>query len=674
MKNFFLTLVLIVFFFTPHPVFAQEQTQFITIVNPVRISNYTKDIVGNVVTQNSVLQSNKLAATWLLTYDSITNSDLVKLFRSLDANNELGILLEVTPQFAEESGVQYNDTGFWHHATSVFLSGYLQEERIKMIDTVFAKFKDTFGYYPTSVGGWWIDSFSLTYIREKYGAIANLGLADQFSTDGYKVWGQYWSVPYYPSKYHAGIPASNESVKLDVVTVQWAPRDPFNGYFNSYYSTQDYLQKPVIQNTTYFEKLLLLYGSKNNNLFGQVVVGLESDLSPDVYLGEYKNQISMVKKLRDTGDFQVVTMSEFSEWYRRSFPNLSPSHLIETDDLLEKPVKVIWYQSPKYRIGLSHNYDTNETKVFDLRTYHTDFKEPYYISPNKEFNLSIYVPSYFDEIENSENVWDLDGGELIAVEKNTDNVNLIFERGKVVLDPNYFSVEGFPAKVPVVLLKNPSSVVNSSKSKVEFFPKDKYTVERNGFIFRDLTDVATHELIRKRTTAILLLGLSFFLFLNYLIIRSKYSTVFKLILFIFIMFPLIFYINFWYRENSQNYYVSQSEIDALVHLSFLPQGRVVVVDKECLGCEWHTEIKPAAFANKRSYVRKWGRHPIVYDSSIFDATTQENAREKFEKLKAKYIYLAKYEKYIEKTPFSPGDLGIEKIYDNANAELWRVKD
>src|SRR3989344_122728 len=266
MKNFFLTLVLIVFFFTPHPVFAQEQTQFITIVNPVRISNYTKDIVGNVVTQNSVLQSNKLAATWLLTYDSITNSDLVKLFRSLDANNELGILLEVTPQFAEESGVQYNDTGFWHHATSVFLSGYLQEERIKMIDTVFAKFKDTFGYYPTSVGGWWIDSFSLTYIREKYGAIANLGLADQFSTDGYKVWGQYWSVPYYPSKYHAGIPASNESVKLDVVTVQWAPRDPFNGYFNSYYSTQDYLQKPVIQNTTYFEKLLLLYGSKNNNL------------------------------------------------------------------------------------------------------------------------------------------------------------------------------------------------------------------------------------------------------------------------------------------------------------------------------------------------------------------------------------------------------------------------
>ncbi len=673
MKNFILTLVLIVFFFIPHPVFAQEQRQFITIVNPVRISNYTKDIVGNVMTQNSVLQSNKLVATWLLTYDSITNSDLVKLFRSLDINHELGIFLEVTPQFAEESRVQYNNTGFWHHATSVFLSGYLQEERIRMIDTVFSKFKDTFGYYPTSVGGWWIDSFSLNYIREKYGVTANLGLADQFSTDGYKVWGQYWSTPYYPSKYHAGIPASNEFAKLDMVTMQWAPRDPYNGYFNSYYSTQDYLQKPVIQDTTYFEKLLLLYGSKNNNLFGQVVVGLESDLSPDAYLGEYRNQISMVKKLRDTGDFQVVTMSEFSEWYRRSFPSLSPSHFIETDDLLGKPIKVIWYQSPKYRIGLSHNYDTNETKVFDLRTYHTDFQEPYYISPNKEFNLSIYVPSYFDEIGNPENIWKLEVGELKTVEKNAANVNLIFERGKVVLDPNYFSVEGFPTEVPVVLLNNPSLLVNSSKSKVEFFTKDNYIVERDGFIFRDLTDIATHELLRKRTTAILLLGLSFFLFLNYLIIRSKYPTVFKSILFIFIMFPLFFYINFWYRKNSQNYYVSQSEIDALVHLSFLPQGRVVVVDKECLGCEWRTQVKPAAFANKRSYVRKWGRHPIVYDSSIFDATTQEIAREEFEKLRAKYIYLAKYEKYIEKTPFSPGDLGIEKIYDNANAEVWRVK-
>jgi len=38
-----------------------------------------------------------------------------------------------------------------------------------------------------------------------------------------------------------------------------------------------------------------------------------------------------------------------------------------------------------------------------------------------------------------------------------------------------------------------------------------------------------------------------------------------------------------------------------------------------------------------------------------------------------YIYVVKYGEYIEKVPFSPGDLNIEKVYENANAAIWRVK-
>jgi len=29
--------------------------------------------------------------------------------------------------------------------------------------------------------------------------------------------------------------------------------------------------------------------------------------------------------------------------------------------------------------------------------------------------------------------------------------------------------------------------------------------------------------------------------------------------------------------------------------------------------------------------------------------------------------------YAEKIPFSPGDLNIEEVYSNANAEIWRIK-
>lgn len=666
-------LCFLIFLCFPRIVVASETNQFITIVNPVRISTYTKDIVENVEVQYSVIQSNELAATWLLTYDSMQNKDLVNVFSSFDSRHQLGVFLEITPSLATESKVEYNDTGFWHHATSVFLSGYLQEERIRLIDTTFSKFKDNFGYYPTSVGAWWIDSYSLTYMQEKYGITANLGVSDQFSTDGYQVWGTYWSTPYYPSKYHTGIPASDEEVKLDLVTIQWAARDPLNGYFNSYYSTQDYLQNPVRQETSYFEELIRLYAGKNNNSFGQIVVGLESDLSPGVYRGEFKNQIEVVKKLSKTEDFKVVTMGEFSNWYRKNFPNLSSPHFIQVDDLIGAPIKVFWYQSPRFRIGLSHNYETLETKIFDFRTYHSDFQEPYYLSPNKEFDLSIYIPSYFDEINNPSDVWRLDVGSLIKEKVNSATLKLEFEKGEIVLKENGITISKENLDIPKIL-REAKTLSLRQGNNVEITLQDKWIVGRQGYVFRDLTDVATHELARKRNTLILLTFLFILVSLSVVLIFSKLSDRKKLVFLTLLIVPPIIFFQLSYQKNSEDYYVSQAEVDALVYLGSLPDGRVVVVNKECLGCEWHTLIKPAVFANKRSYVKKLGKHPIVYNLSVFESKNQVEAKREFTKLGAKYIYLAKYEDYIERTPFSPGDLGIEKIYDNANAEIWRVKE
>jgi hypothetical protein len=136
--------------------------------------------------------------------------------------------------------------------------------------------------------------------------------------------------------------------------------------------------------------------------------------------------------------------------------------------------------------------------------------------------------------------------------------------------------------------------------------------------------------------------------------------------------PILYSVR-WYMNNLTNYYVSQTEMDALYRLSVLPEGKVLVYDKECFGCTWHTSEKPAVFANKRNYIKKYGLHSIIYNSSVFEAENQSTAKEEFDKLNVDYIYLVKYENYVEKTPFSPGDLGIEKIYDNANAEIWRVK-
>jgi len=41
---------------------------------------------------------------------------------------------------------------------------------------------------------------------------------------------------------------------------------------------------------------------------------------------------------------------------------------------------------------------------------------------------------------------------------------------------------------------------------------------------------------------------------------------------------------------------------------------------------------------KRDYVRKLGGHPIVYNSSVFEARDQSQAREEFERLSRVYLF------------------------------------
>ncbi len=671
-KNLLILSILLSFLFViPSTTHSFEEPEFITLVNPVRISSYTKDPLESLSSQYEVVLKNNLSATWLFTHDVLKNEEMTSFIKEMDEKQEFGIFLEARPALTGAANIEYNETYYWHHATSLFLSGYTQEERIKLIEVVFETFKEEFGYYPTSVGSWWTDSFSLSYIKDKYGVTANLTVADQFSTDGYQVWGQYWSAPYYPSKYHSGIPAASENVKLGVVNLQWAPRDPINGYKSSLYSTQDYSISRVGLDIDYFEKLLKLYGKKNKNSFGQITVGLEGDLEPETYKKEFAKQLELISSLNKKGEYKVTTMKDFSDWYMSQFPDLSPSYVVESGDLLEKSdIKVIWYQSPRYRIGMLHDYSTNETKIFDFRTYHEDLEEPYYKSPNKEFELSIYVPSYFDEVGNPKDVWLLELGKMETVFNIGNGLEINFENGKLTFNPREIEFTGNINELPRVLSESEALLIEEDENLLTITPGDKWLVSREGLFVYGLTEEATHLLNSKRVIVITGAIFVVFLGLSVLIIFSSLSERKKFYILTLIIVPFLSLACFWYSKNVTKYYVNQGEVDALYHLSVLPYGRVLVYDNECLGCEYHSEVKPAVFANKRDYVKKYSKHPIIYNASIFEAKDRAQAKEEFDKLDVDYIYVVKYEDYIEKTPFSPGDLGIEKIYDNANAEIW----
>lgn len=569
---------------------AAQPNQFITIVNPVRISQYNPDPVASLVAQYSIIKKYSLPVTWLVTYDVISRTDTVKTLGNFSPNQELGLFLEISPGFADAAGIKYHQTGSWHFANAVFLSGYEQWERIKFMDTVFTKFKEQFGYYPQSVGAWWVDSFSLQYMHDKYGIIANLGVADQYSTDNYQVWGTYWSTPYYPSKTHAGIPADAADNKIGVVTLQWAPREPRRGYYSSLYSTQDYFITPQLD-INYFAKLI--------DLFSQVTVGLEGDFRPDVYQNEYAKQIQVVAKKSAL----KVTMGDFAKWYKDKFPDTSPEQKIDFDGM-------VWYQSPYYRLAI----DKINSKIIDFRIYPPSYQEPYYQWPNREKDLRINIPSLIDSIQDPSETW-----------KITDlNIKTL---------PKYF--ESFN--------KPPQRFFESKLVRIKQID-NLWRVEMNiemenlkdGAVFSDWSLETKH------------------------LFKSPKNLIKTIISFD------------WNKFKKEDYWISPEELIGLEKLRLMPQGKVLIYDHECLQCEYFGKYRPAAFANSRGYVSKFSQKKIIYNQAIFEAKDRSPVKKQLQKTGAKYVYLVKYSQYQESLPFSPGDLGVEKVFENASSAIWEV--
>jgi len=647
----------------PKDVFANQNSSYASVINPVRISPNNPNPLESLKAEYKVVEDVDLPATWLITYDVLENADMVSEISTFGKEHEIGIFLEVGEELCETAGVTYDKSYSWHHAANVFLTGYSQQDRLKLIDTVFDEFKLVFGYYPKSVGAWWIDAYSLSYMYDKYGVTGNLGLADQYVTDGYRVWGTYWAEPFYPSKINSGIPGEGNN-RSGAVTVQWAPRDPLNGYFDSYYSTQDYLQVKEGLDTTYFEKLTDLYGNKHRNRFGHVVVGLESDLNYDAYEGEYKNQMETVRKKADRGELKVINLSDFATWYKETFPDRSPSYLVESSDLLGKNLKTFWYTSTKYRIGIAYNEGTQNLEIFDLRVYPDNFYEPYYYSPNVDFRLLVQTPSVIDR-QSLDNSWNFNLGERLNENYSDSSIELVFREGSIVLSEDAIRISGVE-DAPYEIKDNSLVDVAVTRNVISTKPSVSFEVGGEGYVFNYL-NLSTRNFLKSKKGLLLVFVLVMVCFSSifFMVVKRFRSIGFLLIL------ALATLVYFGFKDKFDRYYVSQSEVEALDKLKSFEKGSVLVYDHFCFGCDWNTQNKPAVYDNLRGYMEKLSGKDVVYNKTVFEAKDQKSAKEAFDKSRAMYIYVTNYEGQIEKVPFSPGDLGIELVYENANAKIWK---
>ena len=375
--------------------FASEQNlPVVTVINPIRGSEWhgKADLLASLKGQWQVVHKEKVSATWLWQYTALEDDRLVNFAKESMSNQEFGLFLEIDKNTAMKSGVRYRGQGPLYFSDGLLLVSYDRDERRKLIDKLFAKFREKFGYYPKTVGAWWIGGDSLTYMQQKYGIVAAMKAADQFDLDVYSIWGSPWSIPYLAAKENEAIPADSFNDSSKVVVIQWAPRDPLYGYSDAMFSLQDFsIQGYPFSYVDYLSTIYLRKPLDNLN------VGLENGGTVKQFEAYFTDKLSGAKRMESQGKLEILPVKDYAERFlgkRKVFANSDVNYFLVKDYKSED--QSFWYHGGNYKAGIHKVGDA--VYLVDLRNYSTKVNEDYSLLPNSQGKLIVSTPSIIDSM------------------------------------------------------------------------------------------------------------------------------------------------------------------------------------------------------------------------------------------------------------------------------------
>lgn len=339
--------------------------------------------------QQSALQKLNLVGNFALRYDAVLDETYSKTVLA-DKHNQYGALFEVTPQLANDAGVGYTgNLERWYEAHTVYLIGYSQEDRKKIIDTYMKAYQTVFSSTPRFSSAWMIDSWSLKYLKEAYGIVAHQLTREQYGTDSYTLYGGPAHYPYYPSTNWAMIPQpNNQSMPLILRQTIMDPVYNYGDTTNSYTSQPNdyFLRKDTI---AYFRHLFSQAHSQANP-YTIAVLGLENTMAEPAQL-EFFDQLKEVKQWEESNPSNMVpSVLKFTEWYTLNQVNMTSY----TGKAQSNPSEQAWIiNTPKYRARVRLSNKT--LMLTDLRLYDTNFEDPYFSETAKDLGWWI-VPFVLD--------------------------------------------------------------------------------------------------------------------------------------------------------------------------------------------------------------------------------------------------------------------------------------
>lgn len=352
---------------------------FVRAVEP-RYEDFTDEyLYQTTANQLSQLDDYGFRGTFLLQYDALVVPAYQELMKKAMAEgHEVGAWWEITEPHVKDAGMKWRGRFPWDwHADVGFATGYTPEERERLVDTYMETFRSIFGTYPASVGSWFIDAHTLTYLFERYHIEASCNCKDQYGTDGYTLWGGYWNQAYYPSKLNGYMPAQTSQGQIPVPIFRMLGSDPVLQYdhgldrhFQGVITLEPVYKEAGGGNREWVEWFLSAMAKSESLAFNYIQAGQENSFGWKDMKDGLDMQMPIIREMADKGLFRVETLVESGRWFKKHFPLTPATSVTVKDDFKASGMSAAWYNSRFYRTGLlwkDNSFVIRDIHLFDER-------------------------------------------------------------------------------------------------------------------------------------------------------------------------------------------------------------------------------------------------------------------------------------------------------------------
>lgn len=340
--------------------------------------------------QQEQAHKNGLKTTIHITYAALFNEDIVKIAKEHHEKYGDEIALSLLGLPCKEFKEKYKTEDF-----CIWM--FSKEDKEKIVDDVFGMFYDKFGFYPQSTGSYFLDAYTINYIKRKYpSVVCAIATCWEEGSKAYHTCNNSWYTfmdggpwnPWIPSKVNSHCPASDKEDDSGIVAIPHLSRDLlacFDGNGSNfgthpqnvirgmiYYHTENGWHYPYLYNLIDQYRHLSKYndGYSYNMMFvgpGWLNKMGRWEAPYELLRQSYEDGMAYYGKLKKEGKLKDMTMSEFATYYRQKHTNYNtPESALWKDILYGTNKEYFWYVDPFMRTCLDFNQGG---AMIDLRPY-----------------------------------------------------------------------------------------------------------------------------------------------------------------------------------------------------------------------------------------------------------------------------------------------------------------